>query len=393
MSKHFDTIVIGLGAFGSATTYQLAKRGRAVLGIDRYAPPHTLGSTHGDTRITRLACGEGPMYTATARRSHEIWRDLERQTGKPLLVQNGMLLISGAGRRAAAHGKDDFLGSTIDVARRNGVVHETLSEADIRHRFPAFNIGDGDRGYFEPEAGFVFPEECVATQLMLAGATGAQIRTGETVQRIEPRGGKVEVTTDRDLYTAANAVLSAGPWLPQLLPQRQSLFTIRRQVLTWFAIDDAVMPPAQYRPDKFPVFYWQVPRRRAIYGFPWIGDGEPVVKLAAEQYDFETTPDTVERNVSAQEIQDMYRDYIAGFFPGVSDHCVKSTVCLYTCADDARFIVDRLPGQPQVIVASPCSGHGFKHSAAIGEALAEMACGHEPTEVSLDAFRFETQAA
>jgi sarcosine oxidase len=392
MSKTYDTIVIGLGAFGSATAYQLARRGRAVLGIDRYAPPHTFGSTHGDTRITRLACGEGPAYTATARRSHEIWRDLERQTGKQLLVQNGMLLISGPGQRAPAHGKTDFLGSTIDIARQNKVAHETLSDGDIRRRFPAFNIADGDRGYFEPEAGFVFPEECVATQLQLAAESGGDIKTNETVTRVDVRNGNVEVTTDRGAYTAKTAVLSAGPWLPQFMPQHRSMFAVRRQVLTWFALEpDAALD--HFRPERFPVFYWQVPRHQAIYGFPWIGGGEPAIKLATEQYDTETTPETVDRSVSDDEIRTIYRDFIAGFFPGVSDRCVKSAVCLYTCVDDNRFIIDRLPDRPEIIVASPCSGHGFKHSAAIGEALAELACGGEPSRVSLDTFRFETEAA
>jgi sarcosine oxidase len=387
MTERFETIVIGLGAFGSATLYQLAKRGRHVLGIDQFSPPHNLGSTHGETRITRLACGEGAVYTASARRSHEIWRDLERQTGKQLLVQNGLLVISGLGPRAKAHGNPAFLDSTIDAARQNAVPHAVLSEHSIRQRFPAFNIADSDRAYYEPEAGYVLPEECVATQLHLAAHSGARIHTHEKLLRFEPRRDRVEIVTDRGSYVADNIVLSAGPWLPQLLPKLASAFTIRRQVLTWFRIDEAVLPAKHYRPEAFPVFYWQLPRHQSIYGFPWIGNGEPTVKLATEQYDSETNPDVVERTAPADEIRAMHADYIAEFLPGISDRCVKSAVCMYTCVDDARFIVDRLPEQPRVIVASPCSGHGFKHSAAIGEAIAELASDSAPTKVQLDQFR------
>ncbi|MGI8524610.1 MAG: N-methyl-L-tryptophan oxidase [Pseudolabrys sp.] len=388
MTEKFDTIVIGLGAMGAATLYQVAKRGRKILGIDRYSPPHAHGSSHGDTRITRLACGEGAVYTQFARRSHEIWRELEARTGEQLLVQNGLLVISGPGERASAHGNPRFLDSTIDASLCNDVPHEVLTDRDIRRRFPAFNITEQERGYYEPDAGFVFVEKCIETQLSLAKRLGATVHTNETMQCFDPRVDKVEVATDRATYAADNIVLAAGPWLPQLLPRRAALFTVRRQLLAWFRLADAGPTAlARYRPDQFPVFYWQVPRKQAIYGFPWIGDGEPAIKLATEQYDAETTPDKVDRTASSAELQSIYADYIADFLPGVSGQCVKSAVCLYTCVDDARFIVDRLPEHPRVIVASPCSGHGFKHSAAIGEAIAELATDGTPSRVSLEEFR------
>ena len=197
MTTRFDTIVIGLGAMGSAALYQLAKAGQRVLGIDQFAPPHRMGSSHGETRITRLACGEGPEYTQFARRSHEIWRELEAKTGKSLLVQNGFLAISGEGPRAANHENPDFLATTIEAAERAGIAHELLTDAEIRQRYPAFNILDRDRAYFEPEAGYVFPEECIAAQLQQATALGAQVRTNETVKGFTTAGGSAQVTTDR----------------------------------------------------------------------------------------------------------------------------------------------------------------------------------------------------
>lgn len=383
MDTSFDVIVIGLGAVGAATTYQLAKQGARVLGIDRYAPPHTLGSTHGETRITRLACGEGPEYTAFARRSHEIWRALERENGESLLVQNGFIAIAGKGERAAAHGKADFLGDTIAIARANNVAHERLDDAGIRARFPAFAVAEGDEAYFEPEAGYCFPERCITAQLDAARRLGATLHVNETVTSFARDGAGVRVVTVKGEYRAAQLVIAAGPWLPQLVPSLKPLVQVRRQVLVWFRVADEAAA-AQLRPDRFPVFYWQLPREQSIYGFPSI-DGR-TLKLATEQYKTTTTPETVERDATAEEIAAFYRDYVGPFFPGLTADCARSAVCLYTCTDDARFIVDTLHGADNVIVASPCSGHGFKHSAAIGQAIAERALGIGGT-LSLEPFR------
>lgn len=383
MDKSFDVIVIGLGAVGTATAYQLAKGGARVLGIDRYSPPHTLGSSHGETRITRLACGEGPEYTDFARRSHAIWRDLERACGDTLLTQNGLLVISGQGERAAAHGNPDFLGGTIAVAEANHVRHERLRDAEIRARFPAFAVTGGDAAYFEPEAGFLFPERCIAVQLDAARKLGAAIHTDETVTSFSADARGVRVATTKGEYHGARLVIAAGPWLPQLAPALAPLFKVRRQVLVWFRVAEQA-DKSIFLPERFPVFYWQVPREQAIYGFPSL-DGV-TLKVATEQYKTTTTPETVRRGATPEEIAEIYRDYVAPFFPGVTGDCAKSAVCLYTCTDDTRFIVDALPGHDNVIVASPCSGHGFKHSAAIGEAIAGRVLGRSGV-LGLDAFR------
>lgn len=373
MSKTFDVIVVGLGAMGSATAYQLAKRGAKVLGLDRFAPPHAFGSSHGDTRITRLACGEGAEYTPFARRSNEIWRELEPVSGQTLLVHNGLLVISGKGPRAQTHGNAGFLQTTIDAANAHKVPHELLSDADIRRRFPAFGVADGDSGYFEPTGGFLHPKACIKAQLDEARRLGATLNTDEIVRGFEASSGGVTVTTTRRTYSAGQVVISAGAWLPTLLPKSMSAaIAVRRQLLCWFRIDDK-QPLERYRPEAFPVFIWQTPRSQAIYGFPWVGTEVPAIKNATEQYTTTTTADSVDRNAPAAEIADMFRSYTADYFPGLSSDCIKTAVCMYTCTPDSRFIVDRLPGGDNVIVASPCSGHGFKHSAAVGEAVATLA--------------------
>jgi len=388
MPERYDTIIIGLGAMGSAGLYQLAKAGQRVLGIDRFAPPHRMGSSHGETRITRLACGEGPEYTQFARRSHEIWRALEAKTGKSLLVQNGFLAISGEGPRAANHENPDFLGTTVEAAERAGIAHEMLSGVEIKQRHPAFNVLTSDRAYFEPEAGYVRPEECIAAQLQEAAALGAEVHIDKTVKGFTTPGDGAEVTTDRGSYTAEKIVISAGAWLPGLLPrERTGLFTVRRQVLYWFKLKpDALLE--NYRPGKFPVYIWQLPARQAIYGFPWTGEGEATIKIATEQYDTSTSPDAIDRTVSERETRAMYDEYVASYFPGASPDCDRSSVCMYTCVDKARFIIDELPGNPRVIVASPCSGHGFKHSAAIGEALADLAINGKVAARKFDLSKF-----
>src|SRR5499427_8430612 len=158
MQDTYDAIVLGLGAMGSAATYQLARRGAKVLSIDQYAPPHELGSSHGETRITRIACGEGPEYAAFARRSHEIWRELEAELGVELLTQNGFLAITGTGERAANHGVSKFLDATVAAAKASGVAYELLDAAAIRQRYPAFGVADGDQAYHDAVGGFVRPE-------------------------------------------------------------------------------------------------------------------------------------------------------------------------------------------------------------------------------------------
>src|SRR5438874_8191488 len=207
--NHYEVVVLGLGAVGSAAVWQLAKRRRKVLGIGRYSPPHSYGSSHGETRITRLAIGEGPHYTPLALRSHEIWRDIEAQTGADLLTQTGGLIISSAAHTATLH-VADFFANTVTAAKRYGIAHEILSAADIRRRFPQFRVEQGEFGYYETAAGFVRPEACIAAQLQLAKTLGAEIRTGETALRFESFPDRVVIHTDRQIIAAEKLILCAG---------------------------------------------------------------------------------------------------------------------------------------------------------------------------------------
>lgn len=369
MKESDPFIVLGLGAVGSAAVYQLARRGAKVIGIDRFSPPHALGSSHGETRITRLAIGEGSQYTPLVLRSHEIWRELEAQTGERLLEVTGGLWISSPARKAETH-VANFFDNTLAAARRFGVEHELLDAAAIRRRFPQFKVADNESGYYEPGAGYLRPEACVAAHLALAQRHGAELHRGETVQRFAQAGDVVTVTTDRGEYPARSLLVCAGPWLPSLLaPDLARLFTITRQVLYWFEL---AAPAAEFTPPRFPVWIWELQdRAHVIYGFPSL-DGASL-KLATEQYARTTSAEAAPREVAADECERMHRDLVAPFLPGLGPRCVQAATCLYTATPDFHFLIDRHPGMPDVILASPCSGHGFKHSAAVGEALAQMA--------------------
>jgi sarcosine oxidase len=364
-----DVIVVGLGAMGSASLYQLARRGARVIGLDRFRPPHDRGSSHGESRITRQAIGEGEEYVPFVLRSHDIWRELEAETGEQLLFQVGGLILARASASGRHHGQEDFVARTIDAARHHHIAHEVLRAGQIRDRFPRFLLAGDEIGYYEPGAGFLRPERCIAVQLDRAGALGAIERTGEAVMRIVPRAGEVEVATDREIYTAGRVIVAAGAWAPTLLGVPfAKLLGVYRQVLFWFAPEPAGPAGA---PGPSPIFIWihGPSATDAFYGFPRVSEG---VKLASEQFVETTDPDRVAREVSPDEIDGMYAGHIRGRLAGVSDRCLRAETCLYTVTPDLRFVIDRHPDSERVIVASPCSGHGFKHSAAIGEALAEL---------------------
>ena len=372
MSESFEVIVLGLGAMGSAAVYQLAKRGKRVLGIDQYAPPHTFGSTHGDTRITRQAIGEGAEYVPLSLRSYAIWRELERQTGRDLLTITGGLLMASRSSHTPQHGKEQFLQTTIDAAERYAIPHEVLDTSEIRQRFPQFQLVGDEVGYYEPNAGFLRPEHCIEAQLAEAARLGAALHTQEQAQSYQPgaTNDRVTITTTRGSYTGEKLVITAGPWIARLLAAEfAQYFTVYRQVLYWFAINGHSEP---FLPGRFPIFIWERPQS-SIYGFPAIDGPSGGVKVATEEYNTPTTPETVTRAVSAEETQQMYTQHIASSFPGLGGACVKAVSCLYTVTPDGRFVIDSHPQHPNVIIASPCSGHGFKHSAAIGEVLAQLA--------------------
>jgi sarcosine oxidase len=381
-----DVVVIGLGAVGSATLHRLALQGVKVVGIDRFDPPHDRGSTHGETRITRLSIAEGPAYVPLARRSHEIWRELEAETGETLFAQIGLLVI-GEGDGAPSHGQAGFLGSTLAMAASHDIPHEVLDSGEIKRRYPQFVVRDEERAYFEPSAGVLFPERSVALQLRLARELGAVVRTGETVLSIAPSGSGVAVVTDKGRVEAGRVVLAAGAWLPGLAGGSAPRVTsVERQVFLWFDPEE----PDLYDPARCPPFIWTygASEEDYLYGFPTL-PGTTGVKAGTERYAGHVDPDRIDREVSDAEATEIYERHIAGRLRGFGNRLLKTATCLYTVTQDAGFIIDRLGEEGRVLVASCCSGHGFKHSPALGEELARLAIEPErAAEASFALARF-----
>ncbi len=383
-----DIAVIGLGAVGSAALYQAAKLRARVIGIDRFDPPHDQGSSHGDTRITRQAIGEGREFVPLVLRSNEIWEELESATGRSLLTRNGGLVLAAPGIGGNHHGSSSFLQDTIDAARAFGIAHQQLSGDEIHQRYPQFRLTRDEVGYFEPGAGFLRPEVCIETQLEQAKKLGAEVLTSEIVLEVTPTGRAVEVRTAKSAYSVAKVILTAGPWIAKLLPPAYTAhFRVYRQTLSWFALREN---PERYAPERFPVFIWITGNRvqDMLYGFPAIDGPGGGLKIATERYEETVDPDSVPRDVSEASVADMHSYYIAPRLPDVSNRCLRSTTCLYTVTPDAKFVIDYADASQNIVFASACSGHGFKHSPAVGEALAQRALGDSPT-LDLSAFEFD----
>jgi sarcosine oxidase len=369
MSEKADFLVVGLGAMGSAALYQLAKRGAKVIGLDRFTPPHTMGSSHGETRITRQAVGEGRDYVPLVIESHRVWRELEAETGEQLLNACGVLVMAPGVGETSHHGKPDFVARSTDAARAFGITHEVLNGKEVAHRFPQFlGLEGNEKAYYEPAGGYVLPERCVHAQLTRAKQLGATIETKLEVLSIAQTGAGVRVGTTAGTYEAAQVVVSAGAWNAHLLGAPfDRLLTVTRQVLHWFELEDT----SAYRANA-PVFIWMHGATDVdyLYGFPPL-PGDRRLKVATEQYSASTTADTVDRAVDPAESAKMYRDHVQGRMAGVTPRVVQAAACLYTVTPDRGFIIDRHPDQDRVFIISACSGHGFKHSAGIGNVVAE----------------------
>ena len=352
-----DVAIVGLGAMGSATAFELSRRGLDVIGFDRYSPPHAFGSSHGDTRIIREAYFEDPVYVPMVQRAFESWRELERLSGTALLEQTGGLMIGVPG--------SDLVEGARHSAQVHGLQHSMLSAGEIRARFPVLNPEPEMVGVWEPRAGVLSPEACVAAQLEQARRGGAVLRFDEPVSRWEAGDGHVSVYTGLDRYSAKQLVISAGAWVGSLLPGMRLPLRIERQVLHWF---EPGSHADSFSPEHCPIHLWQFDRDRFFYGFPDMGAG---VKLAFHHGGESTTVDEVRRTVTITEVEEV-RAAARRFVPAAEGRVLASVVCLYTNTPDEHFWIDRHPEHSNVVVASPCSGHGFKFAPVVGEIVADL---------------------
>lgn len=357
MTTHdtYDIIVIGLGANGSSALWHLSTTGKKVLGIDRFQPPHQKGSSHGESRIIRQAYHEGPYYVPLVKAAYPIWAELEKAAGKPLFQRTGGLLL-GAPDSKVVHG-------ARLSAETHDIPFEWLDAPAIRRRFPAFKPTPSTVGILEKEAGILYPEECIRAFLQQAAQKGAAIHFNEPVTNINPGNNLITVTTATASYQTQKLIVTAGAWLNTLLPELHLPLSIHRQPLFWFRNEND-----NFRPQKMPIFIWEYEKEKMFYGFPDLGKG---TKLAPHHGGRPITPDALENDITSAEIDAialLAKQYLD--FDPVFDH---ATTCMYTNTPDEDFIIDLHPHHPNIVVASPCSGHGFKFSSLTGKILAALA--------------------
>lgn len=377
-NERYDVAVVGLGAMGSAAAWHLARRGERVVGFDRYRPPHVFGSTHGDSRGIREAYTEGPSYVPFVRRAYELWDELADAVGEPLFRRTGALSLGTEG--------NDLVQGVIDSAREHDIAVEQMDAAEIRRRYPGVHATDDLVGVLEQRAGMLDIDTAVNGQLDQAAAHGADLHFDEPVDKWLPQDmddveSPITIQTSRGSYEAERMVVTAGAWNAGLLGKLSLPLTVTRQVMYWF---EPRANREHFQEGAIPFWMWERSATETAYGFPDIGKG---FKLGLHQPLDEVEPSGYSREITETD-ERRIRDFLEHTFPDASGTLLRAESCLYTSTPDAHFLIDIHPKRPNIVLASPCSGHGFKFSPAIGEALADLSMQRE-TRHDLDLFRVD----
>ncbi len=374
MTKTYDVIVCGLGGMGSATVSHLAERGVKVFGFDRFNPPHTQGSSHGQSRIIRQAYFEGPGYVPLLFRAYELWEKLSRDCGKALLKETGCLMVGTTAGRV-------IKGSRLS-AEKYGIDHEFLTASEIHQRFPVFSPSDNYTGLWEKKGGVVHPEEAIRAHLENGVGHGAQIATDESFLQWKknPSGG-IEVVSDKGRYSAGKLIVTAGPWAAKLFPELRLPLRIERLVLHWFQPDCGI---ESFLPERFPAHIWKIEDGTEFYGVPYDGEVKNGVKVAIHNKGTPCDPDTIQREVTQSDIEQM-RDCLARTIPALTGPCLHSATCLYSQSPQGDFILGPHPEHSDLVLGLGFSGHGYKFCPVIGEILADFAT-NESSKFDLESF-------
>ena len=357
---------------GSATCYELARRGQRVLGLERFDIGHSMGSSHGETRMLRLGYFEGQSYVPMVLRAHQLWRDIGKKIDDELLTITGTLDVIEPGLDIVVRGEA--------ACKAYDLPYEVLDAKRIMSRYPAFRLPPKYRGLFQPDGGYVKSEKAILTYTALAIDAGAEIHPREQVLSFEPTPtGGVKVRTNARTYEAGRLVLSPGPWINKFVPALKAVTQPYRQVFGWFR----PLQPDLFKRGNFPSFTLKIPEGH-YYGFPLYG--HPGLKVGGPHHGREACdPETLIRENRPSDEQGM-RDCLATYLPAAMGTALQIKVCIYTMTPDEDFIIDFMPGAPQIVVASPCSGHGFKFASVMGEILADLAMDR-PSPFDLSPFR------
>lgn len=357
MTTPFDVAIVGLGAMGSAAAYHIARRGLRVVGIDRFSPPHAMGSSHGKSRMIREAYYEHPLYVPLVQRAYTLWDELGQVAESPAFRQTGGLIV-GPERGTLVQG-------TLRSASEHRLPHELLSTGALRSRYPAFSPLDGMVAVLEHRAGILFPDVIIRTHLQLAELHGATLRRDEVVQGMDRSPEGIAIRTAVDRIVARQVVVAAGAWTAPFLASLALPLTVERQVIHWF---DPARFPERFSPEHMPVSMWELDDGTVFYTKPNLGDG---VKIGIHHSGATVTPESIDRTVSPQDSAPIHA-LLERFVPDAAGALRDRAVCMYTNTPDAHFIVDRHPELEEVLVLSPCSGHGFKFASVLGEVAADL---------------------
>ena len=356
---HYDVIVAGIGGMGSAACYHLAKRGQRVLGLERFDLGHGMGSSHGLSRIIRIAYFEGPQYVPLLKRASQLWKETGDEAGMQLLYVTGSMDIAPEG--------EGFVEASRQSCIQHDLKHEVMSRDDIERRFPAFRLTPQHCGLWQPDGGFVASERAIYAHAGLAMKHGAELRFNEPLLSWKATAnGGVEVETARRTVSAGRLVLASGAWMPELVPALGRSEHIVKQAIGWFG----VRRPELFQPAHFPVFILTVEEGN-FYGFPLFE--HPGFKLGGPHFAREPIdPNDPDRTPSVKQVQAI-RDCLKRYLPDAAGDPLTVKGCMYTVTPDEHFVVDTLPEAPQVTVISACSGHGYKFCSVLGEVAADLA--------------------
>lgn len=364
-----DVVVVGLGGAGSAAAYHLARSGHRVLGVEQFGPVHAHGSSHGRSRIFRTAYSEGAAYVPLVQRAQELWTELQRVSGERIIQKTGGLIIG--------HRDTRLVSGAIRSAESCSLRHEILSPNEVGARFPQFALAPEEIAVWDPDAGALFPENCILSHSSGAVDAGAELHYGEKVLDWSASAEGVTIRTAAGEHRARALVLTAGSWTPQLATHLELPLTIERQFMLWFPSSS----PEMTNPVRMPVFLWDRSPAFETYGVPDFGDG---VKVGSWQGKATPAPEAADRRFGALEAEPI-RGFVAEALRGLGPRESSHASCLYTLAPDHHFVLGTHPRHPNVVVVSACSGHGFKFTSVIGEIVARMV-GSEPPGFDLSLF-------
>ena len=361
--KRFDVIVVGCGAMGSSISYNLARRGLKVLTLERFTLNHEFGSSHGRSRIIRLAYFEDPRYVPLLRRAFTLWDELAEKSGSQVIRRTGGLMVGSEEGRLVT--------GVLRSTREHSLPHRIFQAREAMNAFGALKLDEGHCAVYEENAGVLFPDRCISSFAKLAKESGCEFHFSERMTRWKPHPEAVEVETENGAYEADRLVFSTGAWTGSILPGLLPL-SCERQVQFWFD------PPrdGSFSADRMPIFIMEEDSAHYFYGIPDVGHG---VKVARTHGGTPVDPEKLGKNVTESDLAPV-SGFIQRRLPALSSEPIASAPCIYTNTPDSNFVVDYHPQDERVLVVSACSGHGFKFSSVIGEVAADMLTKHESAQ-------------